>query len=235
MITEDEVMRLLERADPGRHVADVHALNGADYLATQHTRSVDMTLIDTESEPTAAQPPPSRRWLLPAIAAAAILAIVVGGLLLAARGDDPEEVPASPALGDLVTEEVEPGVHRVISDGAGHDLDERHPSYRYDMDGLLVGPDGTVWVAASYSRSDNEGKPLGGLVWAVGEPGITQLPDACFSPEGVGVFCIDENDEGTWYLLGTRITAVSVAPDGSVWATGDYRQGNGGLYRIERD
>jgi hypothetical protein len=28
----------------------------------------------------------------------------------------------------LVTEEVELGVERIISDGAGHDLEERHPT-----------------------------------------------------------------------------------------------------------
>ena len=30
---------------------------------------------------------------------------------------------------DLVTEEVEPGVERIRSDGAGHDLEERHPNF----------------------------------------------------------------------------------------------------------
>ena len=29
-----------------------------------------------------------------------------------------------------MTEEVEPGVERIISDDAGHDLDETHPTYR---------------------------------------------------------------------------------------------------------
>ena len=40
----------------------------------------------------------------------------------------------------LVTEEVEPGVQRIISDGAGHDLEKRHPMYRYDMDSVFVAP-----------------------------------------------------------------------------------------------
>jgi hypothetical protein len=71
----------------------------------------------------------------------------------------------------LVTEEVEPGVERIVRDGAGHDLDERHPTYRYDMDGLAVARDGTVWLSTTYSRSDNEAHPetSGAFVWALGQ------------------------------------------------------------------
>ena len=44
----------------------------------------------------------------------------------------------------LITEEVEPGVERIIRDDVGHDLDERHPAYRYDMDDVsAVGNDGS--------------------------------------------------------------------------------------------
>ena len=46
--------------------------------------------------------------------------------------------PDDPGPDGLVTEEVEPGVERIISDDAGHDLDERHPTYRYDMDHVSV-------------------------------------------------------------------------------------------------
>jgi hypothetical protein len=87
---------------------------------------------------------------------------------------------AGPAVGvvaqdeaGLVTEEVEPGVERIISDGAGHDLDEKHPRHRYDMDRIAVAPDGTVWLSTTYSRGDNDAHPEtdGAMVWALGKPG----------------------------------------------------------------
>ncbi len=80
------------------------------------------------------------------------------------------------ATAGLVTEEVEPGVVRIIRDGAGHDLEERHPTYRYDMDDVFVTPDGTVWLATSYRDTDNEANPPGGLVWALGQSGTPQYP-----------------------------------------------------------
>jgi hypothetical protein len=70
--------------------------------------------------------------------------------------------------GGLVTEEVAPGVERVIRDELGHDLDEKHPTYRYDMDAIAITSDGTVWLRTTYSREDNEANPGGPLVWAIG-------------------------------------------------------------------
>jgi len=134
----------------------------------------------------------------------------------------------------LVTEEVEPGVERIISDDAGHDLDETHPTYGYDMDRVFITPDGTVWLSTTYSRSDNFANPPGALLWALGQPGESTLPNFWCSTEGIGVVCIDESGETT-YLAGTRINEVAVAPDGTVWAVGDYDGDNGGLYRITRD
>ena len=70
----------------------------------------------------------------------------------------------------LVTEEVEPGVERIISDGAGHDLDETHPRNRYDMDGIAIAPDGTVWLKTTFHGSDNPAYE-NSLIWALGQPG----------------------------------------------------------------
>ena len=77
----------------------------------------------------------------------------------------------------LVTEEVEPGVERIVSDAAGHDLDEKHPTYRYDMDGIAITRDGTVWLTSTYSRTDNEANPDGPLVWALGQPGTYSVEE----------------------------------------------------------
>jgi hypothetical protein len=135
----------------------------------------------------------------------------------------------------LVTDEVEPGVERIISDDVGHDLDERHPTYRYDMDDVAVTADGTVWLWTSYHGSDNFANPGGQLVWALGQPGTTRLPDVdCFT-EGIGVTCVDESEQETTYLVDTPISAFAVAPDGTFWAVGGHDGEGGGLYRITLD
>ena len=54
---------------------------------------------------------------------------------------------------------VEPGVERIISDGAGHDLDEGHPDFRYDMDDVAIMPDGTIWLWSSYRETDKRRQP----------------------------------------------------------------------------
>jgi hypothetical protein len=141
----------------------------------------------------------------------------------------------------LVTEEVEPGVERIISDGAGHDLEERHPTYRYDMDDVFVAPDGSVWLTSSYSDTDNEanGSP-GQLLWVLGQPGTSELPGGTFCFRGVpdiaealGVTCWNPATETqTRYLTTTHINAVAPAPDGTFWAVGADGADRGGLYHI---
>ena len=152
------------------------------------------------------------------------------------EGPPPADVvpPSAVSMG-LVTEEVEPGVERIVSDGAGHDLDETHPSYRYDMDDIFVLPDGTVWLSTTYSREDNDANPEGALTWALGQPGTFQhsADSPSCGTDGEGVSCWDpaavrEVD----YLVGTPINAVAVAPDGTIWAVGGFAGDNGGLYRI---
>ena len=140
---------------------------------------------------------------------------------------------------DLVTEEVEPGVERIRSDGAGHDLEERHPKFRYDMDDVYVTPDGTVWLSSTYSDTDNEANPPGGLVWALGQSETSQYPAAVSAspasqkPEALGVTCFETaTDTPTRYLADTEINAVAAAPDGTFWAVGGDGAENGGLYHI---
>ena len=96
-----------------------------------------------------------------------LVAILVAG---AAAGCAQAEKPTA----SLVTEEVEPGVERIVSDGAGHDLEKRHPTYRYDMDSVFVAPDGTVWLGTSYRDTDNDANPPG---WArVGARTVRDVP-----------------------------------------------------------
>ncbi len=225
----------------------------------------------------------------------------------------------------LLTEEVEPGVERIISDGVGHDLDETHPDNRLDTDGIAVAPDGTVWLTTTNHGDDNT-YPSSAFIWALGQPGgythehglpvdtpipdlvtladgtllavgyhgvsrlagdrfvpddwfvlyaedarlfpelqvagpegegsrILEVPDrgivsvgdySCWRGSGptgwgvgaAGVTCAEAGEDGstpgvpTTYLARTSIYQIAAAPDGSVWAVGDYDFGPGGLYRI---
>ncbi len=170
-----------------------------------------------------------------------LVAMLVAGAAACNAAPSPSASPSSEAVtADLVTEEVEPGVERIRSDGAGHDLEERHPTNRYDMDGVYVTPDGTVWLSSSYSGDDNEANPQGGLVWALGQPETSQYAAevACFpgeppfdDPEALGITCF-KGDTPTRYLADTRINAVAAAPDGTFWAVGGDGAENGGLYHI---
>ena len=180
----------------------------------------------------------------PMLAVPVLIAVLAGSAVGVNATDDTD--PDDTELDGLVTEEVEPGVERIINDGAGHDLDERHPTYRYDMDDVAVTPDGTVLLWSRYHDTDRDVHPGGvgeGLLvlqWTLGEPGMSELPDVRCQPvpeeEGLGVYCVD-TPEGveTIYLAGTLINEVVVAPDGTIWAVGDYDGEGGGLYRITHE
>ncbi len=92
MITDDEIMRLFELADPARDDDGVRLVDAAGYLDALRTRSYDMQLIDTPEAPT--KTPRDNRWILAAIVAAAIVLIVAGALILSR--DDGDQVPATP-------------------------------------------------------------------------------------------------------------------------------------------
>ena len=133
-----------------------------------------------------------------AITAGALVFAIGGALLIAQPFDQHGSVPgAATADPAMMTEEVEPGVERIISDGAGHDLEEKHPSYRYDMDGVFVAPDGSVWLTTSYRDTDNDANPPGALVWALGQSETPQYPAArfCFRGE-IGNGEINEDAPG---------------------------------------
>ena len=169
-----------------------------------------------------------------------LVAILVAGAA-ACNAPSPSASPSGETdTADLVTEEVEPGVERIRSDGAGHDLEAKHPTFRYDMDDVYVTPDGTVWLNSTYRDTDNKANPPGGLVWALGQAKTAQYPAAvsCFpgdfdKPEVKGVTCYKTGtDTPTRYLAETEINAVAAAPDGTFWAVGGDGAENGGLYHI---
>ena len=256
----------------------------------------------------------------------------------ATQPQDPQPTPMTTEelLSGMVTEEVEPGVERIVSDGAGHDLDGAYRDRPRVIDGIAIAPDGTVWLTTTHSGDDNDDS----LIWALGQPGtythehglptLSAVPDLAIladgtllaigdhvlrldderfvrddgpmlrqmadgglllliggadhagrlsegevasvrdlrmvweTPSGAGWSGLgdhghwnvgehrcrleevpggwDEGDEGvgcgwgwgpfTTYLVGTSIHQLAAAPDGSVWAVGEYDGGPGGLYRI---
>ena len=188
----------------------------------------------------------TRRTVLrkPMLAVPVLIAVLAGSAVGVNATDDTD--PDDTELDGLVTEEVEPGVERIINDGAGHDLDETHPTYRYDMEHVAVTPDGDVLLWSKLHETDRDVHPGGvgeGLLvlqWTLGEPGISELPDIYCDPvpeeEGLGLYCVD-TPEGvvTTYLAGTLIHEVVVAPDGTIWAVGDDDGEGGGLYRITHE
>jgi hypothetical protein len=95
VITDDEVMRLFERADPARTTDDLdNTPDTTGYLAALRQRSNNVTYIQPTDTPP--DEPVRRPFTLMAIAAAAVVVLVVGALVLAARGDDEgREVPAT--------------------------------------------------------------------------------------------------------------------------------------------
>ena len=95
-MTEDEVIQLLEQADPVRRIEPGPTVDAVGYLDALRTRSTTVTL--THSGPTA-KPGPGhrRRWPIIAVAAA-VMAVVVGGLALVARDETSDtHSPAAPS------------------------------------------------------------------------------------------------------------------------------------------
>jgi len=171
--------------------------------------------------------------------AAGVIVALFGGFLLAGvltTPNDDQMVPAavteSPSpmtteelLSGMVTEEVEPGVLRVVNDGVrdlSSSVEGCGPCFMVD-----VTPDGSVWLSGDTLRRDmfrlgeepvfedpaanppyREVAPDGSL-WGLGEP-----PD-----DREGIFSFD--GEG-WTVRATAtgyLTALAVGPDGTVWAT----------------
>lgn len=107
MITDDEVMRLFERADPARADDTAPVIDAAGHLDALRTRTSYVTT--TAIAPTPAGPTSRHRWRIVTAAAAAVVLIVGSALMLAARDDATEpgtdeapvaaEGPQSPVKG----------------------------------------------------------------------------------------------------------------------------------------
>jgi hypothetical protein len=192
----------------------------------------------------------SRRWgftLLSAarLAAAAAIVTLFGGLLLAGiltsprhEGVLPAAVTASPSpmptealLSGMVTQEVEPGVHRIIEDGVRELMQQGTPS------DIVAGPDGSVWLGYEgrwlrLGRTD-ESSALGEMS---GESEVA--PDgSLWNIANGNVYEWDGESWTQWDAdsQGLAARGLAIAPDGTVWVTeGDTDGETTHLYRLAR-
>lgn len=240
-MTPDEILERRLKAS----MAGVALSGSPDYLdsilsRSRRTRQRPARFLWQRSVFPAGAPLESAGWLdgrhhmtpMLRIAAVAALAVAVGtgviGLRSATNVSTPGPSPsviASPApshdgaLAGLATEEVQPGVLRIVSDDAGHDLDARHPINTYDLDAIAVADDGTVWLSTSYNGTDNDANPDGPHLWALGRPGMLGLSDGYQGapflvplPDG-SLLLIGHRDQGV-----IRFDGIAFQPDAGLIA-----------------
>jgi len=161
-----------------------------------------------------------------------------------AEADDTSTTPdLLPGVG-LVTEEVEPGVYRVLSDGAGHDLVAEPPA------DVTVAPDGSIWLLRILedSRSDpyhlqvdavyrlgQEGthpfEPARqwGSDFAVDTDGVAWVRIGAGTGDGavLGVFDGSTWVDPTWPDGSTDVNGIEATADGAVWVAQPVEDGPG--------
>jgi hypothetical protein len=182
VITDDEIMRLFEQADPARDDG-VRMVDAAGYLDALRTRSYDMQLIDTTEAPT--KTPRDNRWVLAAIVAAAIVLIVAGALIVSGGND--EEVPSGPPTSVLETAPT-----TLVEQAAGQSVEEAvaltrsYFAAQNDYDAELAmsylsddaNIDGAPWVGPERYRLEIETAAASGRQGLLGDciPVETQPP-----------------------------------------------------------
>ena len=123
---------------------------------------------------------------------------------------------------DLVTEEVEPGVYRVLSDGAGHDLVAEPPA------GLTVTPNGSVWLLRSLETVGRVHTSVD-AVFQLGREGAYSISPTLseFSADlAVGT-------DGVAWLGTDQGGSVLASLDGSTWSDPTWPDGADGVGAIE--
>ena len=178
-----------------------------------------------------------------------------GEVLPAAVTESPSLMTTEELLSGMATEEVEPGVYRVLSDAAGHDLVAEPPA------GVTVAPDGSIWLLrASDDLVDGSAvEPNGGVdsVFQLGqdgtyrfEPSSSDFVDLAVDTDGAAWVSIGSEpqdgrwgysgvqgslasvDEGTWAFPtwpdgSTDVGAIEATSDGAVWVARNVEDGPG--------
>lgn len=184
------------------------------------------------------------------IVVTAIVSLGTGVLLLSTGGPSPVPVaspsptPATPFAG-WVTEEVEPGVVRVLSDG----IRDVSPAGDQDRHELAIGTDGSIWLSVT-SKVEARTEQTGTLV-RLGDPAaypVDGIPnsrdygelDLRVDPDGSPRALTDAGlmhlDEDGWFIVdGSPKGPYDIALDGTVWQASKwpYRK-EGGIVDIAR-
>ncbi len=176
------------------------------------------------------------------VAALAIVALGTGTLFFAASPGPASVVSPSPSSmtwtppAGLITEEVEPGVLRVVDDGAGHDLVTEPPL------GLEFSPDGRLWLLEGGTEGIRSMVELGRADSEVdfGSPRERYWFDMAFGPDGTAWAKLGGNQHGAtlasydgagWterpWPDGSEVGAIEATRDGAVLVAGTVDDGPG--------
>lgn len=186
------------------------------------------------------------------IAAIAIVSLGAGALLFSAGGGPSPTPVASPSpmttqalLSGMVTQEVEPGVFRVLDDGAGHDLVAKPPV------GLTVAADGSVWLLRRANAEIDDIFESVDAVIRLGQGGTYPFQpaasrwdgaDLAIGPDGIAwtkigaargelgmLATLDGStwSHPTWPDGSADVAAIEATPDGSIWVTQQVEDGPG--------
>jgi len=148
----------------------------------------------------------------------------------AATTDSPSPMTTEELLSMLVTDEVEPGVYRVLDDGAGHDLVAEPAA------AVTIAPDGSVWllrapaqerfqvVDALFELGQDGTYPFE----PSGDPGGWLDVDVAVDVDGVAWLGIEPE-----FQDGRAPHGTLSAFDGTTWATPTWPDGSGDVGAIE--
>jgi hypothetical protein len=167
------------------------------------------------------------KFMVASVIVALFGGLVLAGLFTAQQGDEtgPSAVTESPStmtseelLSGMVTEEVEPGVVRVVNDGV---RDIAVPRGMWGSAGLSVQPNGDIWVhgetvAHRLGQLPEPGRPLGGSVVDVTSDGtlwVTTPRSTIASFDGEAWTERATLDATAW------VVGIATTPDGTAWAT----------------
>jgi hypothetical protein len=172
--------------------------------------------LDTTPQRSRLRPVGGARSRYLRLAAAAALFVAAGGGIAALVGTSPDTTRPTPTPwqppASLVTEHVEPGVERVLSDGQ-RDLswDSGLLGYRGGDGEIVVGRDGSIWNVGPFSPRASECRNEPCAFYRIGDP---RTHDRAPGAEGLA---------GGGYAHEPGM--FEVAPDGTVWAGVDSATG----------